>query len=118
MKQLKSLRLPDYITLVGLFSSVAATFLLLREPAWIVPAYFCILGQLVADYFDGKVARWMKRKVDHAGLPEWWAALKRGGTVLDCVRCPSRRGWEGYPRFWVTIVPGAGGKADCYWPGT
>lgn len=54
------LRLPDLITFLGFFSSIAATFCIFEEK--FVAAYLLILGQLFADYWDGKVARKMQRQ--------------------------------------------------------
>ncbi len=58
-KQLSALRLPDFITLLGLAASIFAVFTLWRSEN-VLLAYFGILGQIVADFLDGRIARRMK----------------------------------------------------------
>ena len=60
MNQLKTLKLPDYITLLGLLSVILST--LAAYFGYFLLAYFLILGQIIADYFDGKLARKIKRQ--------------------------------------------------------
>ncbi len=54
-KQLRSLRLPDMLTLLGLLSVSLSIYFSLN--GFIIIAYFLILLQFLLDYFDGKLAR-------------------------------------------------------------
>ncbi|MEM7573174.1 MAG: CDP-alcohol phosphatidyltransferase family protein [Bacteroidota bacterium] len=49
--------LPNIITLINLFFGCAAVILLLN--AQFIPAIWCLLGGLMADFLDGMVARWL-----------------------------------------------------------
>ena len=62
MNHFKYLRLPDLITFIGLFAVIASTFFAWK--GYFLIAYLLIIGQIVADFFDGKVARKMKREND------------------------------------------------------
>ena len=57
--QRKSLRLPDIVTLIGLCSAFTGISLLWKDGTLLLPAYFCILGQIFADFWT-------------AGLPGKW----------------------------------------------
>lgn len=65
MHHFRLLKLPDLITYLGFFSAVASTFLILEK--YFLLAYIFIIAQLIADFFDGKVARMIKRN-DQLGV--------------------------------------------------
>jgi CDP-diacylglycerol--serine O-phosphatidyltransferase len=54
-KQLRTLRLPDMLTLLGLLCVSFSVYFSFRGLVTI--AYFLILFQFIMDYFDGKLAR-------------------------------------------------------------
>jgi CDP-diacylglycerol---serine O-phosphatidyltransferase len=54
-KQLRSLRLPDMLTLLGLLCVSFSVYFSLK--GFLVIAYVLILTQFLLDYFDGKLAR-------------------------------------------------------------
>ncbi len=54
-KQLRSLRLPDTLTLFGLLCVSFSVYFSFKES--LVIAYVLILSQFILDYFDGKLAR-------------------------------------------------------------
>ena len=54
-KQLRTLRLPDVLTLLGLLSVSLSVYFSYK--GFVVIAYILILMQFLLDYFDGKLAR-------------------------------------------------------------
>ena len=56
-KQLRTLRLPDMLTLLGLLCVSFSVYFSFK--GFLVIAYFLILTQFLLDYFDGKLARAM-----------------------------------------------------------
>lgn len=54
-KQLRTLRLPDMLTLLGLLSVSLSVYFSFK--GFLVIAYVLILLQFLLDYFDGKLAR-------------------------------------------------------------
>jgi CDP-diacylglycerol--serine O-phosphatidyltransferase len=54
-KQLRTLRLPDALTLLGLLSVSLSVYFSFR--GFLITAYILILLQFLLDYFDGKLAR-------------------------------------------------------------
>jgi phosphatidylserine synthase len=54
-KQLRTLRLPDMLTLLGLLSVSFSVYFSFK--GLLAVAYFFIITQFILDYYDGKLAR-------------------------------------------------------------
>ena len=84
--QLRTLRLPDMLTLLGLLCVSFSVYFSFK--GFLIIAYILILMQFILDYFDGKLARAVgggKLGVYSPGSRGRWTVRRHIGWPLDAL---------------------------------